>query len=82
MTTRAAISSRLPRVIGYDRNEAAAAIGVSANTFDLLVSEGKMPKPRLVKSRKIWAVDELDAAFKSLPRDGEGEGRNSWADVA
>lgn len=72
---------RLPLVFGLGRIEAAAAIGVSATTFDGLVASGQMPAPRMVRTRKIWDVDELRAAFKSLPRDGEGGG-NSWADVA
>lgn len=82
MTTRAAIGARLPLVFGFGRAEAAAAIGVSANTFDGLVASGQMPPPRMVKTRKIWDVDELRAAFKSLPRDGEAKGADTWADVA
>jgi len=46
-----------------------------------------MLKPRLAGGRRIWDVDELDLAFKSLPReDGEtssglAETRtDSWAD--
>jgi predicted DNA-binding transcriptional regulator AlpA len=81
MSRRADISSRLPLVFGLDRIEAAAAIGVSATTFDGLVEAGEMPRPRKVGTRKIWDVDELRAAFKSLPKDGETRG-SSWADVA
>jgi predicted DNA-binding transcriptional regulator AlpA len=54
---------------------------VSATTFDGLVEAGEMPRPRKVGTRKIWDVDELRAAFKSLPKDGETRG-SSWADVA
>ena len=71
----------MPIVFGLGPIEAAAAIGVSATTFDGLVEEGHMPKPRCLGARKIWDVDELRAAFKSLPRDGEARG-NTWADVA
>ena len=47
-----------------------------------------MPRPRVVGSRRIWDVDELDLAFKALPREGGDddvafetrEARNSWAD--
>ena len=46
-----------------------------------------MPRPRLIGGRRIWDVEELDLAFKALPRergdvepafiDGAG---NSWTD--
>ena len=77
---RAAVVARLPFVFGLDRVESAAAVGISATTFDGLVAQGKMPRPRMINSRKVWDVDELRAAFKSLPRDGEDEDQ-SWADV-
>ncbi len=76
---RSAIASRIPLAIGLGRLEAAGAIGVSATYFDKLVTEGHMPKPRCLGARKIWDVDELRTAFKSLPREGERE-TNSWAD--
>jgi predicted DNA-binding transcriptional regulator AlpA len=82
MTTRAAITSRLPVIFGLARIEAAAAIGVSATTFDALVADGFMPSPRCIGTRKIWDVDEIRAAFKSLPRDGEQRRGGTWEDVA
>lgn len=78
---RSAVVSRLPVVFGFDRIEAAAAVGVSATTFDNLVQSGRMPRPRMIGIRKVWDVDELRAAFKSLPRDGEPDEDQSWADV-
>lgn len=86
--TRAEIASRLPVLFGLNRIEAAAAVGVSGTFFDTMVTAGQMPKPRVIGSRKLWDVDELRAAFKSLPRDGEAgdghavEGRNPFDDVA
>lgn len=81
MAKRAEIAASLPIVFGLDRMQAAAAIGVSATTFDTLVAESLMPKPRLINTRKVWDVDELRTAFKSLPRDGEPVGGiNSWSD--
>lgn len=77
---RAEIASALPIVFGLDRLQAAASIGVSATTFDALVSQKLMPTPRLINSRKVWDVDEIRAAFKCLPKDGEKSGGNSWAD--
>ena len=32
-----------------------------------------MPRPRVVKGRLIWDIEELDVAFKALPREG-GDG--------
>jgi predicted DNA-binding transcriptional regulator AlpA len=80
--TRAEIASRLPVLFGLNRVEAAAAVGVSGNTFDRMVDAGQMPRPRLIGTRKVWDVDELRAAFKSLPRDGDPGGSDTWADVA
>jgi predicted DNA-binding transcriptional regulator AlpA len=82
MTRRAEIAARLPFVFGLGRADAAAAIGISSPTFDKLVDEGKMPKPRLIGTRKLWDVDELRAAFKSLPRDDDEGEIDTWADVA
>lgn len=81
MTTRAAITARLPVIFGLSRVEAAAAVGVSANTFDGMVRDGKMPAPRVIGNRRVWDVDDLRAAFKTLPRDGEPLEESSWADV-
>lgn len=78
---RSEIAAQLPIVFGLDRLQAAASIGVSATTFDALVSQRLMPTPRLINSRKVWDVDELRTAFKTLPKDGEmAGGGNSWAD--
>lgn len=82
MPRTADIKARLPLVFGLSRDEAAAAIGVSATTFSAMVEAGSMPQPRVLGMRKIWDVDELRAAFKSLPRDGEARRGGSWADVA
>lgn len=79
---RTEIASSLPVVFGLDRLQAAASVGISATTFDKLVSAGDMPQPRLIGTRKVWDVDDLRAAFKTLPRDGETPGRDTWADVA
>lgn len=78
---RAQITARLPFVLGLDRLEAAAVVGVSATTFDGLVRNGMMPRPRTVGTRRIWDIDELRAAFKCLPRDGEDREDETWADV-
>lgn len=78
---RSSVMPTLPVTFGLGRVEAAAAVGISATTFDALVGSGKMPRPRLINSRRVWDVDELRLAFKALPRDGEVEEDQSWADV-
>ena len=82
MPRRADITYRLPLVIGYGRFDAAAAIGVSATTFDAMVAAGVMPQPRIYGKRRIWSVDELYAAFDALPRQGGESERNSWDDLS
>ena len=82
MTRRADTLARLPLVIGYGRDEAAASIGVCAGTFLAMVAAGKMPQPRRIGARVVWSVDELAAAFHALPRDGGAELDDGWDDVA
>jgi len=78
---RADIAKELPIVFGLDRLQAAAAIGVSATTFDAMVRRNEMPQPRVINTRRVWDVDELRNAFKCLPREGEpAGGSNSWSD--
>ena len=80
-TTRVDILPYLPVVFGLGEVEAAAAIGISASKFRNLVEDGRMPSPRRIDGRSIWDVDELRAAFKALPHDGEREEADSWVDV-
>jgi hypothetical protein len=80
-TARVDIMPFLPVVFGLGEVEAAAAIGISASKFRTLVKDGRMPSPRRLDGRTIWDVDELRAAFKALPHDGESEKAESWADV-
>jgi predicted DNA-binding transcriptional regulator AlpA len=59
-----------PRLVG--RNAAAAYVSVAPNTFDSMVRDGRMPKPRiLTPGRKAWDVWLLDQAISELPLDGE-----------
>ena len=61
----------LPR--GLSREQAAAYIGVGVTTFDAMVADGRMPKPRRINGRKVWDRIELDLYFAELPHDGETE---------
>ncbi|MFN3746471.1 MAG: helix-turn-helix transcriptional regulator [Hyphomicrobiaceae bacterium] len=86
MTRKDAVSVRLPVRRGLSEVEAATYISVSPSFFRRLVVDGRMPRPRLAGSRRIWDIEELDAAFRDLPREGE-DGQpvkevteNSWSD--
>jgi hypothetical protein len=66
-------SSLAPR--GLSRDAAAAYIGVSTGTFQILVDDGRMPQPKLINSRLVWDRLAIDRAFDALPsRGGDQEG--------
>ena len=55
-----------------------------ASTFDGMVREGLMPRPRLLGERRgAWDVRDLDLAIDRLPFDGNDAGQNdhvsSWS---
>jgi len=87
MVSKASIAGRLAVRRGLDENEAAVYLSLSPSFFRKLVEEKLMPRPRLAGGRRIWDVEELDLAFRALPREG-GEGEaifaesrsDSWAD--
>jgi excisionase family DNA binding protein len=87
MPPKAIIAGRLPIRRGLDENEAAVYLSLSPSFFRKLVTQKKMPRPRLVGERRIWDVEELDLAFKALPREGgetepifQSNDLDSWAD--
>ncbi len=86
MSSKSRVSARLPIRRGLSESEAAIYMSLSATFFRKLVERGVMPRPRVVGSRRIWDVDELDIAFRALPREGDdepiagSEGENSWSD--
>jgi predicted DNA-binding transcriptional regulator AlpA len=65
----------IPR--GLRREESAMYIGISPSKFDAMVADGRMPKPKLIDSRRVWDVHQLDAAFEALP-GGEDNFDNPW----
>jgi hypothetical protein len=87
MTAKAKIAGRLPVRRGLDANEAAVYLSLSPSFFRKLVELKRMPRPRMAGDRRIWDIEELDLAFKALPREG-GEAEpiftagetDSWAD--
>jgi predicted DNA-binding transcriptional regulator AlpA len=67
-----------PRLIS--REAAAAYVNVSPTTFDAMVKDGTMPKPRRLSGRrKAWDVRALDAAVDNLP--AEDNDNNSWDNI-
>jgi excisionase family DNA binding protein len=70
-----------PRLIG--RDAAAAYVSVSPNTFDEMVSDGRMPHPKLLGGRRrAWDLRALDAAIDRLPVDGKDvQVDETWGDV-
>lgn len=70
-----------PRLIS--REAAAAYVNVAASTFDTMVKDGTMPKPkRLVGRRKAWDVRALDAAVDNLPNaDNDNNDNDTWDNV-
>jgi hypothetical protein len=92
MPSKALIAVRLPIRRGLDENEAAIYLSFSPSFFRKLVAEKRMPRPRLAEGRRVWDVEELDLAFKALPREGgeaevifvaeeREEVANPWDDV-
>lgn len=77
---KADIAARLPIRRGLGEAEAALYIGISSTKFSELVKAGQMPRPRLIGRRRVWDIDDLDAAFRGLPYEGESgvEGPNPW----
>ena len=63
---------------GICREAAAEYVGISPNTFDEMVRDGRMPAPKRINARKVWDVRALDIAFTALPTDGEA---NPWDEV-
>jgi predicted DNA-binding transcriptional regulator AlpA len=72
----------VPR-FGFSMVQAAQAIGVSVNTFLSMVADHRMPRPKPIGNRKVWDVEEVQAAFKALPHDMQSDDgdENTWADV-
>ncbi len=66
---------------GLSRDESAMYIGISANKFDELVRDGRMPGPKRIDGRKLWDVRALDLAFDSLPDDSDRGPGNSFDDA-
>lgn len=67
--------------IAVPRDAAAALLSISPNHFTSLVDSGLMPQPRTLGRRVLWDADEVKAAWRALPKQGEEPPPNSWADL-
>jgi predicted DNA-binding transcriptional regulator AlpA len=66
---------------GLSREQAAAYVGISPTTFDAMVTDGRMPKPKRINARVVWDRHQLDLAFSALP-DSEGRVDDVWESCA
>lgn len=64
---------------GLNEIEAACYVGIGTTKFRELIAAQAMPKPRVIGTRRIWDIAQLDAAFDSLPTEGDSV-PDSWAD--
>lgn len=69
---RSALPPSLPPR-GLSRVQAAEWACVSPSTFDKMVADGRMPRPKRIGGRVIWDLKQLDCAFTALDDDGENE---------
>ena len=69
--------------LGLSRVVASEFVGVGVTKFDLIVEDGRMPKPRRIDGRKVWDRRQLEEAFAELPIEGgDRENPNPWDSVS
>lgn len=66
---------------GLSREEAADYIGISPTKFDEGRRDGRIPPARLMDSRRLWDIHELDVVFERLPREDSPVTGGSWDDA-
>jgi hypothetical protein len=45
-------------------------------SFDEMVKDGRMPRPKCIDARRVWDTRQLDIAFAALPDDAAAA--NPW----
>jgi predicted DNA-binding transcriptional regulator AlpA len=65
MTKPAPTLPFVPR--GLSREQAAIYVGVGVSTWDQMVQDGRMPRPRQINARLVWDRLEVDMHFADLP---------------
>lgn len=53
--------------------EAARLLGVSRNTFNLMLAKNQLPTPVMVGNRKFWHTDTFKAWIKSGFKNKDGK---------
>jgi predicted DNA-binding transcriptional regulator AlpA len=75
--------SALPRTLSprlISRQAAAAYVNVSPTTFDAMVRDRRMPRPKILSGRRrAWDVFALDRAVDDLPTDGNDVADDTWS---
>jgi predicted DNA-binding transcriptional regulator AlpA len=66
---------------GLSRVQSAAYVGISASLFDVMVKDGRMPKPVRINGRTVWDRLRLDEAFAALSEE-DRKGDDPWDKVA
>lgn len=64
---------------GLSREQAAAYVGISPSLFDMLVKDGRMPKPKRINARTVWDRLQVDTAFAVLSSNDAPE--NPWDEI-
>ena len=75
--------------LGLSRVVASSYVGVSPSTWDHMVDDGRMPKPKRINRRRLWDRREVEEAFARLDAAGSDSGAPSgphddddWENVA
>lgn len=63
---------------GLSRDEAAMYLGIGVGLFDEMRTAGRIAPPRLIGSRKLWDIRDLDMAFEALPRENAPAPGETW----
>lgn len=63
---------------GLSREQGAAYIGVSPSLFDIMVKDGRLPKPKRINSRTVWDRMKVDAAFEVLADTDDASADDEW----
>ena len=61
--------------------DAARYLGIRETKFRELVQRGEIAPPRLIDTKKVWDVRDLDAFFEGLPR-ADDPANDGWDGVA
>ena len=77
MTARAPLLS--PR--GLPISDAARYLGIRETKFRELLQRGEIAQPRLIDSKRVWDVHDLDAFFEALPR-ADDAANDDWNGAA